>query len=175
MVDTKDGAGLRFSTSLETEYPGPLCKQLALAFLEQMQRQGKHMKLQDTEQLQKMGSGTQPRGGRSPVLMAEFQFKVDITTFDVAPPQCIAEDSPPPFQGIPVGAKLIPSRKFAEVGFEGEKKEGLKATYGVFSSPWHFLRACVGKWNTLWTPHSWWTRATCAQLFFSGTTAWLRR
>ena len=115
MVDAKDGAGLKFSTSLETEYPGPLCKQLALAFLEQMQKQGKHLKLQDeqTEQLQKMGSGTQPRGGRSPVLMAEFQFKVDIKTFDAAPPQCIAEDSPPPFQGIPVGAKLISSRNFS--------------------------------------------------------------
>ena len=154
MVDAKDGAGLKFSTSLETEYPGPLCKQLALAFLEQMQRQGKHLKLQDeqTEQLQKMGSGTQPRGGRSPVLMAEFQFKVDIKTFDAAPPQCIAEDSPPPFQGIPVGAKLISSRNFSEVGEEGEKKEGLKATYGVFSSPWDFLRRALAAEHPLDTP-----------------------
>ncbi|CAL1154871.1 unnamed protein product, partial [Cladocopium goreaui] len=107
---------------------------------------------EQTEQLQKMGSGTQPRGGRSPVLMAEFQFKVDITTFDVAPPQCIAEDSPPPFQGIPVGAKLISSRNFSEVGKEGEKKEGLKATYGVFSSPWDFLRRALAVEHPLDTP-----------------------
>ena len=154
MVDAKDGAGLKFSTSLETEYPGPLCKQLALAFLEHMQCHGKRLKLQDeqTEQLQKMGSGTQPRGGRAPVLMAEFQFKVDITTFDATPPRCIAEDSPPPFQGIPVGAKLISSREVSEVGEEGEKKEGLKATYGVFSSPWDFLWRALAVEHPLDTP-----------------------
>ena len=78
-----------------TEYPAPLCKQLAWAFVEQIQRQGKQLHSHSalTEQLQKIGSGTQPRGGRSPVLMAEFQFKADITTFETAPPQCIAEDS----------------------------------------------------------------------------------
>ena len=69
-----DGADLKFSTSLETEYPSPLCKQLALTFLECMMRQGKQLQQCDfqSDQCQKIGSGTQPRGGRSPVLMGEL-------------------------------------------------------------------------------------------------------
>ena len=61
MVDTADGKR-QFSTSLETEYPHQLCKQLALAFFEQLQKQGKAPQQfeQFDDQLQKMGAGVQP-------------------------------------------------------------------------------------------------------------------
>ena len=57
-----DGSGLKFSTSLETEYPQqPFCKQLAVAFMDQLQLQGKHPKQDNAEdQIQKLGAGTIP-------------------------------------------------------------------------------------------------------------------
>ena len=85
MVDSTDGSGLKFSTSLETEYPQPFCKQLASALLDQLSKQGKAPC--DTnnfdDQLQKMGAGTQPRGARSPILMGEFKCKVTVTSTGV--------------------------------------------------------------------------------------------
>ena len=154
MVDMNDGAGLKFSTSLETEYPGPLCRQLALAFLERMQSQGKQLTpaAAHNEQLHKLGAGTQPRGGRSPILMGEFQFKIEVTSFAAQPPQCIEDDTVWPFQGIPIGAKLISSRNFSEMGEKGEKKEGFRAVYGVFFPPTTFLRRALELEHPLDTP-----------------------
>ena len=59
---------IKFSTSLETEYPSGLCKQLAMAFVDKLQQQGKHMALSavSLDQAQRMGSGLQPRGARAP-------------------------------------------------------------------------------------------------------------
>ena len=109
MFDPHDGSGLKFSTSLETEYPQQLCKQLAMAFLERLQLQGKAPQPpeQCDDQLQKMGAGTQPRGARAPLLLGEFKFKVEVTSSDVPIPATIGPEVHFPFQGVPVDAKLI--------------------------------------------------------------------
>ena len=93
---------MKFSTGLETEYPAPLCKQLALAFLDRMQLQGKRLfsTSMHSDQYQKIGAGTQPRGGKSPLLVGNFSV-----TSATTPPTSVADDVGYPFQGIPVGAK----------------------------------------------------------------------
>ena len=53
-----------FSTSVETEYPLKLCKQLALAFFKQLQHNGKSVEwdMPSMDVSQRMGAGRQPRG-----------------------------------------------------------------------------------------------------------------
>ena len=141
MVDTADGKGLQFSTSLETEYPQQLCKQLALAFLEQLQRQGKapQQMEQYEDQLQKIGAGVQPRGARAPLLLGDFKFKVEVTSDGVEVPTVIGPDARFPFQGIPVEAKLVSSRFFGKgVRWREENVQkvdfwSFQVTLGVFS------------------------------------------
>ena len=154
LVDLQDGAGLKFSTALETEYPAKLCKQLAIAFFECLQRLGKPSNLQEAQadQMQKMGSGTQPRGSRSPVLLGEFQFKVDVTSDNNNPPASIADNAVSPFQGIPVGAKLIASRAVSEVGRNGEKSTVFRHTFGVYFSPQDFFKKVLNLQHPLDTP-----------------------
>ena len=141
MVDTADGKGRQFSTSLETEYPQLLCKQLALAFLDQLQLQGKAPQQPEhfEDQLQKIGAGVQPRGARAPLLLGEFKFKVEVTSDGVEVPTVIGPEVHFPFQGIPVEAKLVSSRDFLEQGCDGEKKMCKKSVFGVFRSPWEFF------------------------------------
>ena len=141
MVDTHDGAGLKFSTSLETEYPHQFCKQLVLAFTDFLQTQGKLVSQSNavSDQLQKMGAGTQPRGIKSPLLLGEFKFKVTVKSKGVQIPATIGQDVHFPFQGIPVDAKLISSREFVEMGKNGEKMPFNESTFGVFWSQWEFL------------------------------------
>ena len=45
LVQGSDASEVTFSTSLETEYPAGLSKQLALAFKERLQQQGKFQQL----------------------------------------------------------------------------------------------------------------------------------
>ena len=141
MVDSHDGTGLKFSTSLETEYPQQLCKQLAMAFLDKLQLQGKAPQPpeQCDDQLQKMGAGTQPRGARAPLLLGEFKFKVEVTSSDVQVPSTVGPDVHFPFQGVPVDAKLISSRDVFEMGSDGEKRPCKRSVFGVFRSPWEFF------------------------------------
>ena len=141
MVDPHDGSGLKFSTSLETEYPQQLCKQLAMAFLDRLQLQGKAPQPpeQCEDQLQKMGAGIQPRGARAPLLLGEFKFKVEVTSSDVQIPATIGPEVHFPFQGVPVDAKLVSSRDAFETGSDGEKRPCKKSVFGVFRSPWEFF------------------------------------
>ena len=141
MVDPHDGSGLKFSTSLETEYPQQLCKQLAMAFLDNLQQKGKAPQPpeQCDDQLQKMGAGTQPRGTRAPLLLGEFKCKVEVTSSDVPIPATINHEVHFPFQGVPVDAKLISSRDAFETGSDGEKRPCKKSVFGVFRSPWDFF------------------------------------
>ena len=141
MVDPHDGSGLKFSTSLETEYPQQLCKQLAMAFLDRLQLQGKAPQPpeQCEDQLQKMGAGIQPRGARAPLLLGEFKFKVEVASSDAQIPASIGPEVHFPFQGVPVDAKLVSSRDAFETGSDGEKRPCKKSVFGVFRSPWEFF------------------------------------
>ncbi|CAL1145179.1 unnamed protein product [Cladocopium goreaui] len=124
MVAQTAGSEMKFSTSLETEYPSGLCRQLAIAFLEQLQKTGKNISPStgQIEQEQRMGAGLQPRGARAPLLVGDFKFKIDIKTTDVAIPASIEDNVHIPFQGIPLHSKLISSRMVTEEGENGEKK-----------------------------------------------------
>ena len=137
MVDMNDGAGLKFSTSLETEYPGPLCRQLALAFLERMQSQGKQLTpaAGHSEQLHKLGAGTQPRGGRSPILMGEFQFKIEVTSFEEQPPQCIEDDTVcGHFRAFPLAPNSFLLEIFLKWGRRARRKKVSELCMGYFST-----------------------------------------
>eukprot|EP00435_Cladocopium_sp_Y103_P017790 s259_g4.t1 len=141
MVNDDDKQQLRFSTSLETEYPALFCKQLVLAFLDALQCQGKSPLQFDVtaDQTQKMGSGVQPRGAKAPLLMGEFKCKVIITSSEVPVPSVIGPDVHPPFQGIPLHAKLLSSQDTALNGENGEKQVVQRSTFGVYRSPWEFF------------------------------------
>ena len=147
---------LKFSTSLETEYPSGLCKQLATAFMEQLQKRGKAISSSQLQmdQSQRLGSGLQPRGLRAPILVGDFKFKVDITTVEEPVPTVIGEAAQPPFQGIPLHSKLISSRKVTEVGCKGEKKTTTVSTFGVYRSPLEFLRRALTIEHPLDSPHT---------------------
>ncbi|CAL1143121.1 unnamed protein product [Cladocopium goreaui] len=149
-------AEIKFSTSLETEYPAGLCKQLASAFVDRLLQQGKdvaQIPLQ-MEQAQRMGSGLQPRGGRAPLLLGDFKFKIDVTSKNVDIPSQISESVHPPFQGIPIHSKLISSRYVSEVGDEGEKRTSTVSTFGVFRSPFEFLHRALTLEHPLDNPHN---------------------
>ena len=142
LVQTESSSELKFSTSLETEYPAGLCKQLALAFHDTLQKSHKWL-VQPTlhmDQAQRVGSGLQPRGARAPILLSDYKFKIDITSQDVPVPNVIHNEVHHPFQGIPINAKLLSSQVVCEVGNEGEKSKVEKSTFGVFSTPMEFLR-----------------------------------
>ena len=147
---------IKFSTSLETEYPSGLCKQLASAFVDRLLQQGKDIAQTplQMEQAQRMGSGLQPRGGRAPLLLSDFKFKIDVTSEDVDIPSHISESVHPPFQGIPIHSKLISSRLVSEVGDEGEKRTRAVSTFGVFRSPFEFLHRAMTLEHPLDTPHN---------------------
>jgi len=156
LVEQSVGSEIKFSTSLETEYPSGLCRQLALAFVDRLQQQGK-MLLQLNAQLdqeQRMGSGLQPRGARAPLLLGDFKFKIDIKSTDVEVPSEISENVHEPFQGVPLHSKLISSRVMTEVGKNGEKKDVSLATFGVFRSPFEFLQNAMSLEHPLDNPHT---------------------
>eukprot|EP00435_Cladocopium_sp_Y103_P035766 s4108_g9.t1 len=154
MVDAQDGRGLKFSTSLETEYPSLLCKHIALAFLEFLKANGKMISQTSAwdDQIQKIGAGLQPRGNKSPLILGEFKFKVDITSSNVPVPQIISENVHPPFQGVPLDAKLISSRDEMQMGENGEKFQLQRSTFGVYFSPLEFLRRATLLEHPLDTP-----------------------
>ena len=145
LVQTDDRSDLTFSTSLETEYPSGLCKQLASAFSDRLQQQGKwpqHSRV-GLDQEQRIGSGLQPRGARAPLLVGDFKFKIDVKSCNAPIPTVIEDDVQPPFQGIPLKAKLISSHVICEMGNDGEKKQETISTFGVFRTPVEFLRRAL--------------------------------
>ena len=131
-----------FSTTTEAEYPWALCKQLAQAFAEQMRMAGKSFELPSTtmDVKQRMGAGTQPRGKLGPLLLAEFKHKVVVRSSQVCVPRTITEDSPAPFQGIPLHSKLISSRTEMVKGVAGDEEMQF-SEFGVCTI--HLRNFCV--------------------------------
>ena len=156
LVTTEANSEIKFSTSLETEYPAALCKQLSLAFLERLQQQGWTVPQpqQQSDQSQRMGSGLQPRGTRAPLLLGDFKYKIDIKSVNVPVPDQISQSVHEPFQGIPLHSKLVSSRVTTEIGEDGEKKDVSLSTYGVFCSPFEFLQKALSVEHPLDTPHA---------------------
>lgn len=154
LVQTELSSELKFSTSLETEYPSGLCKQLALAFQEQLQNKNRWAthNAEHMDQAQRVGSGLQPRGTRAPLLLSDYKFKIDVTSAGVTVPSVINEAVQPPFQGIPIKAKLISFQNICEMGANGEKSNLTKSTFGVFRTPFEFLGRALQLEHPLDTP-----------------------
>ena len=142
-----------FSTTTEAEYPWALCKQLAQAFAEQMRMAGKSFELPSTtmDVKQRMGAGTQPRGKLGPLLLAEFKHKVVVRSSQVCVPRTITEDSPAPFQGIPLHSKLISSRTEMVKGVAGDEEMQF-SEFGVYYTPEEFLRMAATLQHPLDSP-----------------------
>ena len=155
LVDDKSRSELTFSTSLETEYPTALCKQLAAAVLDALQAQGKMLPSQDVheDQLQRIGAGIQPRGTRAPLLLGDFKFKIDVESSGVEVPKMVPQDVHFPFQGLPVHSKLISSRTACIMGVKGEKNLVQHSTFGVFRTPQEFLHRAIGVDHPLDNPN----------------------
>ena len=129
-----------FATSTEAEYPWPLSKQLAFAFLQQMQLQGKPTDnvTPTMDVRQRMGAGTQPRGKLAPLLLSEFKCKVVVTSCNVQVPKVITKKVSAPFHGIPLYIKRISTRSEVRTGEVGEVEFQI-SEFGVFRSPSEFL------------------------------------
>eukprot|EP00435_Cladocopium_sp_Y103_P048940 s2442_g14.t1 len=142
-----------FSTSTEAEYPWPLCKQLALAFAEQMRAVGKSLEpaTMSMDVSQRVGAGNQPRGKLSPLLLAEFKHKVRVKSSGVSIPKTISEECPAPFQGVPLHSKLISSRTEVVKGVSGDEEIQI-SEFGVYYSPDEFLSIAAGLQHPLDSP-----------------------
>ena len=142
-----------FATSTEAEYPWPLCKQLAFAFLQQMKLQGKSTdSIAPTMDVRhRMGAGTQPRGKLAPLLLSEFKCKVVVTSCNVQVPNVITDEVSAPFQGIPLHAKRISTRSEVRTGEVGEVEVQI-SEFGVFRSPREFLEMAAHLQHPLDSP-----------------------
>jgi hypothetical protein len=86
----------KFDTAAEAEYPSKLARELAASFIDHLMLSGKFQLHEEVEDYAfKVSAGAQPRRTRGP-LLSEYKTKVEITQ--------------PPWQGIPVGAKMLDSK-----------------------------------------------------------------
>ena len=112
---------------------------MAASFIDELKQRGE-VQLQDTleDHAVKISAESQPRRSKGPLLLSEFKTKV-VVSYEkgVEPPSTIPEDACPPWQGIPIGAKLVDVQPVAE---EGGREGRLQATYGVFFSPEEFIQ-----------------------------------
>ena len=128
----------KFDTAAEAEYPSKLARELAASFIDKMMQSGKFQLHEEVEDYAiKVSAGAQPRRTRGPLLLSEYKSKVEITCKPSdLPPATIPMDAEPPWQGIPVGAKLLDSKPVqVENGEEGR----LKVEYGIHFSPAEFI------------------------------------
>ena len=100
---------------------------------------------------QRMGAGTQPRGKLGPLLLAEFKHKVVVRSARVSIPKTITEESPEPFQGIPLQSKLISSRTEMVKGVTGDEEMQI-SEFGVYYTPEEFLGIAAALQHPLDSP-----------------------
>lgn len=138
----------------EAEYPWDLCKELALAFQQELLRCGKQICPSGASMtaVHKIGVGLQPRGSAAPLLIQEFKTKISVQSCGVPVPSIITPDVCHPFQGIPVGAKLLSSRiEVQNKGEVGEKQVSI-SLFGLHRSPEEFLELAKGLQHPLDSP-----------------------
>ena len=127
-----------FDTAKAAEYTLQLCLAIASSFIDVFRCDPNFVFEDSIEQhASKVGSQLQPRRTRGPLLVAEFKHKVSV--------ECLAADIPPkiitfeaayPWQGIPVGSKLIDVQPLKSENGECGR---LQATYGVFFGEEEFI------------------------------------
>ena len=141
-VQRMDNGEWKFDTAAEAEYPPKLAKELAASFMDQLLPTGKFDIHDDiVDHATKVGSVHQPRRTRGPLLLAEFKTKVVISCNEAeAPPDVIPADAPAPWQGIPVGSKLLDRQP---IQCENGEDKRLSVTYGVYFSPHEFVEKAL--------------------------------
>ena len=128
-----------FDTASEAEYPRQFCEALAIAFTVELQSRGFSWSLEPPlqEHAAYLANNKQPRGARGHAVVSEFKHLVQVTTpASTDLPEVIGDNPQYPFEGVPVGAKLVRFQHFQEKG----KPVAMKtAVYGVFRTPEEFL------------------------------------
>ena len=128
-----------FDTAKEAEYPEKLAHELAAAFIDELASRGHQVELENIQNhAVKVSAEVQPRRTKGPLLLSEFKTKVSIECSEQdKPPPVIPEAAQPPWQGIPVGSKLVELQPVSS----GSGDEGrLRAVYGVYFSPAEFVQ-----------------------------------
>ena len=141
-VQQNDKGEWQFATSAQAEYPSLLAKSIALSFLDHL-AEVKNIKLVDdlADHSAKVSTYLQPRRTRGPLLLSEFKTKVQIssdTKDDI--PQVIPQDAQPPWQGIPVGSKLLETQPVSDSNGVVVR---FVSTFGVYYSEQEFLQKAL--------------------------------
>ena len=141
-VQRMDNGEWKFDTAAEAEYPPKLAKELAASFMDQLLPTGKFDINDDIgDHAAKVGSVHQPRRTRGPLILSEFKTKVIVSCKESdLPPDFIPADAPVPWQGIPVGAKLLDRQP---IQCENGEDKRLSVTYGVYFSPCEFVEKAL--------------------------------
>ena len=119
-----------------------LAKSIALSFLDHL-AEVKDIKLVDdlADHSAKVSTYLQPRRTRGPLLLSEFKTKVQIssdTNDDI--PQVVPQDAQPPWQGIPVGSKLLETQPVSDSNGVVVR---FVSTFGVYFSEQEFLQKAL--------------------------------
>lgn len=142
----------KFDTSAEAEYPRELAKSIAVSFMEELDFQteqaSEFLAYKDAE---KIHAGNQPRKVRTAFLLADFKHKVSIQfPSHLEPPKVISTDVLPPWQGVPLGSKLLDVQTVpSENGDIGSLNV---ATFGVYHTPEEFIEKASGLVHPLDVP-----------------------
>lgn len=141
-IRRSDNGNWQFDTAAEAEYPTALARELAASFMDQLLPTGLFDVDDDIcNHAEKIGATNQPRRARGPLILSEFKSKVSITcNCDVEPPAIIPYDATVPWQGVPVGSKLLDSQPIVS---ENGELSRLSCTYGVYFSPEEFVEKAV--------------------------------
>ena len=127
-----------FDTAKAAEYTIQMSQAIAMSFMDVFQCDPR-FSFDDSvvNYAPKIASQLQPRRTRGPLLVAEFKHKVTIECFaSDHPPKVISFDAVAPWQGVPIGSKLIDLQPI-----QSQKGEcgRLAATYGVFFNEEEFI------------------------------------
>lgn len=141
----------QFSTSKAAEYPSLLAKSIALSFLDHL-AEVKNIKLVDdlSDHSAKVSTYLQPRRTRGPLLLSEFKTKVQISSDNNdGIPKVIPQDAQPPWQGIPVGSKLLETQPVSDSNGVVVR---FVSTFGVYYSEQEFLQKALELQHPFDTP-----------------------
>ena len=119
-----------------------LAKAIALSFIDRL-AEVKPLHLMDdlVDHAAKLSTYMQPRRARGPLLLSEFKTKVQVSCnpeSDV--PKFIPDDAEFPWQGIPIGSKLLDTQPISDSNGVVVR---LVATFGVYYSEKEFLQKAL--------------------------------
>eukprot|EP00435_Cladocopium_sp_Y103_P072170 s444_g39.t1 len=132
-----------FDTASEAEYPRQFCDALAAAFVLELQCRGFSWNMTPAphESAAHLANDKQPRGLRSPVVVSEFKHTVQLSVpLNTELPEVVGAESSFPFEGLPIGARLVSFQHFKQEGSQDALKT---AVYGIYRTPEEFLEEAL--------------------------------